>query len=463
VTGAARDPVDRVELSRRMAPVLVVAAVLTWGLAAVAGGRRPEPDLGPFLRRAFPGARFERAPHGIVVARAGGTVLGYATAGVADGYSGPIAVAVATGPDGRTRALALLEHRDTPAIARSGLPLLSSLLGKAADEPFRLGEDVDAVTGATSTSRGLAGAVRAGTGSIASHVLARGGARGEDVVFGPPEGVVLVLLVVAAAAQGRRQIPSSRRRALRIATLLASLGLVGFLFARPWVIAFPIRLLSGDWPSWRTHLYWYVLLAGTLLTFSRAGRSPYCPWVCPFGAAQDVLGLAGGAHRRRLPLPLLFAWIKGGLLWLAVLLGLLYRNPAAASYEVFGAFFRLSGTGIQIALLAIVLAASVFYTRPFCHWVCPVDAVERILRPLRRRLVGAAPRTARRPLRRADSAPHAVGPVFRRLRRGLLVTVGVLCAALVIAHLARFVPGRDVPGERGLVGETFVSVEQPAR
>ena len=207
-----------------------------------------------------------------------------------------------------------------------------------------------------------------------------------------------------------------------------------------------------------------MLLAGTLLTFSRAGRSPYCPWVCPFGAAQDVLGLAGGAHRRRLPRPLLFAWIKGGLLWLAVLLGLLYRNPAGASYEVFGAFFRLTGTGMQIALLAIVLVVSVFYTRPFCHWACPVDALERVLRPLRRRLVGRrAPDPRGAPSGSWTRPPARSAPVFRRLRRGLLVATGVLCAALVIAHLARFVPRRGDPGETGLVGETFVSQGPPSR
>ena len=159
-----------------------------------------------------------------------------------------------------------------------------------------------------------------------------------------------------------------------------SLATIGFLWNRPWTIAFPTRLLSGDWPSWTTHLYWYVLLAGTLLAFDRTGKSPYCPWVCPFGAAQDVIGLAGGARRRRTPSALLFTWVKRGLLWLAVLLGLLYRSPGATSYEVFAAFFRLSGTGFQYAILGFVLVTAVFVSRPFCSWVCPVDATERAAR-----------------------------------------------------------------------------------
>lgn len=129
------------------------------------------------------------------------------------------------------------------------------------------------------------------------------------------------------------------------------------------MIAFPVRLLAGDFPSWRTHLYWYLLLGSLLFASSRTGRNPYCPWICPFGAAQDVIGLPLGARRRRIPHALLFAWVKGALLWLAVFLGLLYRSPGGASYEVFAMLFRLSGTGFQAAILVIVLLAALLFSR----------------------------------------------------------------------------------------------------
>lgn len=458
MTPVSRGPIDPVELSRRAAPILVVAAVLSWGVALVAVGRPPEPDLGPFLLRAFPGASFEGAPPGVMTARADVAVLGHVAVGTADGYSGPITVAVATGPEGRTRALALLEHRDTPAIVRSGRPLLRSLLGRAPDEAFRVGEDVDAVTGATATSRGVSNAT-----GVAARAIAREAEQKQAVVFGAPEVVVLALLAVAALGQGRRSIPGRWRRRLRAATLVLGLVALGLLFARPWVIAFPIRLLSGDWPSWRTHLYWYVLLVGTLLTFSRAGKSPYCPWMCPFGAAQDLLGLPGRAPRRRLPNRLLFAWVKGVLLWLAVLLGLLYRNPAGASYEVFGAFFRLSGTGPQIAVLVVVLVVAGFFARPFCHWVCPVDAIERVLRPVRRRVLRGGRAATPRSLRLAQPAAQPARPVFHRVRAGALTVAGLLCAGLLLVHLALTLTAGGAAGESGIVGDTFVSVDGPPR
>jgi NosR/NirI family nitrous oxide reductase transcriptional regulator len=450
-------------VSRRAAPIAVILVGLSWTGAAFVGGRRPEPDLRPFLHRAFPGAKVESTSPGIFTARRGPDLLGHASAGTGDGYSGPVSVAVATGPEGRIRALALLEHRDTPSIVRSGLPLLRSLLGKSPDEPFRVGDDVDAVSGATQTSVGLALAARAGVRAIAEGALAQSAGEDQRVVFGPPEGVLLALLLIAAIGKNHPRVPARSRRLLRVTALLGGLVALGFLFARPWVIAFPIRLLSGDWPSWRTHLYWYVLLASTAMTFSRSGKSVYCPWICPFGAAQDVLGMVGGGHRRHLPRPLLFAWVKGALLWLAVLLGLVYRNPAPASYEVFGAFFRLSGTRPQFVVLGVVLLVAAFYSRPFCHWVCPVDAGERVLRPIRRSLArrGRPAALAPRTLRVLHPSAPPSASVFGRLREGLLVTAGLLCAALVVAHLAASVPDGGGGDESGLVGATFVSGEAP--
>jgi polyferredoxin len=283
------------------------------------------------------------------------------------------------------------------------------------------------------------------------------------VQFGAPEIVLVLLLAAGAVGRNRPSLAPRTRRLLRAGTLLVSLATIGFLWNRPWVIAFPNRLLGGDWPSWTTHLYWYILLAGILLTFSRSGKNPYCPWICPFGAAQDVVGLVGGARKHRVPAALLFTWVKRVLLWLAVLLGLLYRAPGAVSYEVFAAFFRLSGTGFQLAILAVVLVTAVFVSRPFCHWVCPVDTTEQIARYVRVRALRllrretALPRPRRPVLLRADPGPRLPVPVFRRVRNGLLTAAGVLCTLLVLGHFLERLSGQGRESQDGLIGRTFVS------
>jgi hypothetical protein len=164
-----------------------------------------------------------------------------------------------------------------------------------------------------------------------------------------------------------------------------------------------------------------------------------------------------------MPSALLFTWVKRVLLWLAVLLGLLYRAPGATSYEVFAAFFRRSGTGFQFAILAIVLVTAVFVSRPFCSWVCPVDTTEHVARYVRARalrLLGRGsgiPRPRRPVLLRAAPEPRPPVPVFRRVRNGLLTAAGVLCALLVLGHLHDRLSAQGKAAQEGLLGRTFVS------
>jgi hypothetical protein len=136
---------------------------------------------------------------------------------------------------------------------------------------------------------------------------------------------------------------------------------------------------------------------------------------------------------------------------------------------VFAALFRLSGTGFQYAILALVLVTAVFVSRPFCGWVCPVDTTEHLARYARTRalrLVGretGLPRP-RRPvlLRAAPETPPAV-PVFRRLRNRLLTAAGLLCALLVLGHFHERLSAQGRGAQEGLLGRTFVSTDSRNR
>jgi uncharacterized protein with FMN-binding domain len=459
-----RRRVDWPELGRRAGPAFLVFVLLTWAFAWKKGADRPAPDLYPFLKRAWPGASYvPQAGGAFFEVRRDGQLDGYATTGTASGYAGPLTVAVGTTPDGRIRSLAILEYHDTPDLMRGAKGLLGSLLDKGPADAFEVGRDVDAVTGATFSSRGLALAARDAARAVAERGTARTASARSSVRVGAPEAVLLLLLAAGVAGRHRPSLAPRARKLLRAGTLLASLATLGLLWNRPFTIAFPARLLAGDWPSWTTHLYWYLLLGGVLLAGSRTGKGAYCPRICPFAAAQDVLGLVAGARRRRIPSALLFTWVKRVLLWLAVLLGLLYRAPGAASYEAFAALFRLSGTGFQLAILALVLVAAAFVSRPFCGWVCPVDAIEPVARGVRVRALRLFGRRAglprvRRPILVPAGAPVAPPvPVFRRLRNGLLTATGLLCALLVLGHLQERFAAQGRGAQEGLLGATFVS------
>ena len=113
-----------------------------------------------------------------------------------------------------------------------------------------------------------------------------------------------------------------------------------------------------------------------LFVFTVDNKNPYCEWFCPFGAAQECLGVVGGAKPRSAGrYKNLLIWVQRVLAWSAVVLALYFRNPGISSYEVFGTLFDLTGSTWQFAVLGIMMIASLFIKRPWCKYLLPVRLV----------------------------------------------------------------------------------------
>jgi polyferredoxin len=159
---------------------------------------------------------------------------------------------------------------------------------------------------------------------------------------------------------------------------------LGFIYNLPLTLSSINKFLLGFWPPWQTNLYWYLLIGGILFVFAADNKNPYCQWFCPFGAAQECVGVVGKARsysssRYRG----LFAWLLRGLVWFAILLALLFRNPGLTSYEIFGTLFSLMGSSLQFILLGLVLVASLFVKRPWCAYLCPITPIDEFIRMVR--------------------------------------------------------------------------------
>jgi electron transport complex protein RnfG len=92
-------------------------------------------------------------------AQSGGERQGLVFKVASTGYGGPIVLLVGVDTkEGKITGLKVLEHQETPGlgsnVAEAGF--LSQFLGKSLESPFRVGEDVQAVSGATISSRAVA-------------------------------------------------------------------------------------------------------------------------------------------------------------------------------------------------------------------------------------------------------------------------------------------------------------------
>jgi uncharacterized protein with FMN-binding domain len=382
---------------KKIERILGIIALVTIIAAWIGGALRQEADVEPFLKKALPGAEvLEPVSSGIYAGYApkaseepGQPVTGYAAIGKANGYGGPMRVAVGVDLSGNVSGIAIVDHKETIPFFRKVLAkkFPGSLLGKSYSHAFLPGEDVDSVSGATLSLNALLNSTRQALRQVAGKRLNLPVEPGKTIPirFGLPELILLLLFAAGFAGYSKKikqkpKIQKTMRRVSRIMGLL----LLGFVYTIPLSIININSLLLGYWPDWHTHLYWYLLMLGVLLPLILIEKSPYCDTFCPFGSTQEVLKVIGGA-KPRIPLKYhsYMRWVQRSLAWAAVVPALLFRSPAHVNVEVFGTFFKLTGTYFQFALLAVVLIAALFITRPWCHYLCPLRAVSDYIRTMK--------------------------------------------------------------------------------
>jgi len=379
---------------RRRQYAVTFAAFAILAVAWLIGRSTVQADHSPFALDVLPGAERVEPLDGGLFAGYGAdetgepVIVGYAMAGSATGYGGPLTLMVGTDTAGSIIGVKVVDNRETPnffnQLERNGF--YGQFDGSDYADSLVVGSDIDGVSGATLSSEGVAQSIRNAVRDIGA--LAVDGAVippiQQNVKFGAPEAALIALFVVSFFLHRLKRRPQIKRYG-RWVVLLTGLLVLGFVLNKPFTLANVITLLSGYWPGWHTNLYWFLLLGGILTVTTIQGKNPYCSWFCPFGAAQELLGsLTGAKVYQPRALYSKLRWLQRGLSFSAIVLGLALRQPGAASYEPFGTLFDLQGSWPQWLLLALVLFGSLVVSRPFCNYLCPLDPVVDYIGEFRR-------------------------------------------------------------------------------
>lgn len=306
-----------------------------------------------------------------------GKDLGYLTVESSMGYGGPLQMAVAVNREGKIFDLAVINSKETPSYLEKVLKtdFLDKIIGKAYNEEYSIAKEIDAVSSATYSSRAIVEASKKGNRFIASNILGFDVPKEKTpaIKFGVAE-IVLVLLFALGYFAHKKTFKYTK--IVRWITMLTGLFIIGFYYNKPFTLSMMNQLLLGYLPPLHSHLYWYLLLGGIFLVFTVDNKNPYCQWFCPFGAAQECMGLVGGAKPRSTgKFKNVLKWSLRIVTFLAIIFALLLRNPGVTSYEVFGTLFKLTGSYFQFAILGIVLVSSMFIKRPWCNYLCPLGPV----------------------------------------------------------------------------------------
>jgi hypothetical protein len=362
---------------------VAVSTMVLIGIVWFLGSVRSESDVLPFVRESLP-----KADH--IVKKADGVYsawednsedlfLGHIVLGEANGYGGPLTIVVAVNPSGKIVGTVIAAHKETPAWIKlvQKHELLDSMVGKMYTDPFEIGNDLDGVTGATTTSKAMAEAVLRGSRAAAQHLnLPVKPSIPPSIIFGVPEITLLVLFGIGFIAH-RRSFGYTKQT--RWVSMLAGMIILGFIYNRPLTLVYITKLTMGYWPQWQTNLYWYFLVGGILFIFVFTNRNAYCGWFCPFGAAQECMGVIGGCGLPKPRYHNVMRMLQRTLALMAILLGIYFHSPGLSNYELYGTLFGLVGTSIQFAVLGLVLIAAMFIRRPWCNYLCPIRPVLEII------------------------------------------------------------------------------------
>lgn len=304
------------------------------------------------------------------------------------GYGGPVPLKIHI-KDGRVAAVEAEPNAESPDFFNRAKELLNHWQNKSVDEA--LAEEVDAVSGATFSSRaiianmqrGLAYAQKRGQwseeGSVGALETSASPIVGsEDGSVGALEtgaSPIVALIVVLLGAVVPLFYNNRQLHLVQLAVNVVVLGLWTGTFVSYTLF---LRVFSGGVSLSAIGAFAAPLLMLIVaLIYPLAGRSGhYCANICPFGSAQELAGKLSRCKLRITPRVLKLLSVLRNLLW-GVLMALLLTGTCTAwiDYELFTAFLYSSASVWVTVLAALFLVLSVWVPRPYCRFVCPTGAL----------------------------------------------------------------------------------------
>lgn len=285
------------------------------------------------------------------------------------GYGGPFVIGVHIGDDAKIRRVMLLDNRETPAFVKKveDAKFPEQFMGKNVVDDFIPGEDIDIISGATISTRAATQAIReAAHISALDYFKLKQSWKKEPWVFGLGEILVLILFGLAFVKQVYAKKP------WKYVYMAATIAIVGFYLNSAISIGSLSGLAMGFIPDFKTHMIWWVLVVGTVLTIFIKGSNVYCYRICPFYGIGFVLNKISGQKFSPSKGVMNYAKpVSNFLLWLALMIIFLSSHPAAGAFEPFAMIFSLNGDGVHWFLLPLVLVGSFFISLFWCRFFCP--------------------------------------------------------------------------------------------
>lgn len=286
-----------------------------------------------------------------------------------NGYGGNVPLEIYL-KDGKILKIKALKNSETPEFFAQASKLLTAWNGKTVDDAQKM--NVDGVSGATYSSRGIIGNVQRGLQYAAKNAVKSSPFDNMDFSAKNIAGLVVVLMGAIIPLFYRKK----RYRTVQLVLNVVVLGL--------WCGTFLSYLLMVGYMSTGINILFSVIPIIMLITafvyplFGK--RSHYCTYICPCGSLQELAGRVNKHNKLKMKPETVkmlgkFREILWAVLMMMMLVGVGFEWM---DYEIFSAFIITSASATVLVLAAIFMILSVFVPRPYCRFVCPTGTLFKI-------------------------------------------------------------------------------------
>ena len=268
--------------------------------------------------------------------------------------------------EGRVENIRALANSETPGFFKEASVLLTKWNGQTMEDAQKM--KVDAVSGATFSSKAIIGNVQRGLQYAAKNPVKTSVWAEFDFSAKAMAGLVVVLLaaIVPLFIKDRRywmvqQILNVIVLGFWCGSFLNYTSIISYMSNGMNIVALIVP----------------VIMLITAFVYPLFGKkSYYCTQVCPFGSLQELAGKCVGykvriksATAKRLDK---FRQILWAMLMLCLWTGVWFDW---IDYEPFSAFVFQSASWVVIALAIVFVALSTVVMRPYCRFVCPTGSL----------------------------------------------------------------------------------------
>lgn len=284
------------------------------------------------------------------------------------GYGGNVPLEIYV-KESRIVKVKALKNAETPEFFAEVKPLLSKWNGKTINEAQQL--KVDAISGATFSSRGVIGNMKRGLAYASQKAIEPTILEQMNIDAKTISALIVVLLAAIVPL-------FYRNKHYRTIQLLLNVVVLGFGCGTFLSWSMFVNFVSSGINFWASLVP--IIMLTTAFIYPLFGKKNYyCTNICPCGSLQDLAVKTKNkkwhisskvAKRLNAARKFLFA-----VLLVLSLAGIWFKWM---DYEIFSAFIFQTASVFVLVLGGVFFVLSFFVARPYCTYVCPTGTLFRI-------------------------------------------------------------------------------------